>query len=54
MAEWEKEGRETTKKEKKKLGRVASFLPTSNLIFLMLRPRNSSLFIGGGRGKFCL
>jgi hypothetical protein len=36
--EWEKEGREIIEKEKKKLGRVASFLPTFNLIFLMLRP----------------
>jgi hypothetical protein len=52
---WLKRRRERGREEKlHKRGREAGFFPTLDPIFSSLRPCNSPLFIGGGRGTLCL
>jgi len=50
---WNGEEREG-KKNCRNVGRGASFWPTLDPIFSSFRPWNAALFIGGGRGTFCL
>ena len=49
--ERKKEGGELFGKEKTERG---LFWPTLDPIFLMLKPRNPTIFVGGGRGQSCL